>query len=48
MNQYLQTTNRYDVGQVENQDVHIRVWKNKYIFKKPYQSTILDNPEIES
>ncbi|XP_050515231.1 retrovirus-related Pol polyprotein from transposon 297 isoform X5 [Diabrotica virgifera virgifera] len=39
---------KYDVGEVKNQEAHIKLLENKYISKKPYRCSIPDEREIEN
>lgn len=39
---------KYDVGQVQHSEARIKLSDNKYISKKPYRCSILDEREIET
>ncbi|KAK2578301.1 hypothetical protein KPH14_011923 [Odynerus spinipes] len=42
------TNNKYDVGQVKNEEAQIRLTEHRYISKKPYRCSIPDQEEIDS
>lgn len=39
---------KYDIGQINNQEAHIKLIENRYISKKPYRCSISDEREIEN
>lgn len=39
--------NKFDVGQVKDHEAHIKLLEHKFVAKKPYHCSVLDNREIE-
>lgn len=39
--------NKFDVGQVKDHEAHVKLLEHKFVAKKPYHCSILDQKEIE-
>ena len=39
--------NKFDVGQVKDHEAHVKLLEHKFVAKKPYRCSILDQKEIE-
>lgn len=48
INESVFSKHKYDIGEIKDQEAHIKLLENKYISKKPYRCSIPDEREIEN